>query len=84
MAAKGAIDDRTGFPVGSVCVFDLDGYRHPGHFHVSMWADWDPASRMIYFGGDWQDVEPMPHPSPDITEEAVAAWARQHGGPADL
>jgi hypothetical protein len=39
-----------------ICVFDFCGYSVPGHFPVSMWADWD--GKKVVFGGEWEEVPP--------------------------
>jgi hypothetical protein len=62
------------------CVFDFCGYTEPAHLLVQKWADWDPETNLINFGGEWWDVAPMPHPTGDITEDAVEEWARNHRG----
>lgn len=44
----------------ALCVEDFCGYTTPGHLPVQYWADWCPVTSMVYFGGDWCDVPPLP------------------------
>jgi hypothetical protein len=65
----------------SICVEDFNGYSEPGHFPISYWADWDPDKQMLYFGGDWAHVLPMPSATLPTAEQAHE-WAgleRQSG-----
>lgn len=41
-----------------ICVYDFEGYTEIGHFPVSVWADWDPESGLLYFGGGW-NISPI-------------------------
>lgn len=59
----------------SICVFDFCGYSEPGHFPISMWADWDGEKTV--FGGDWQDIPDMLG-TKEPSEEEVLAWVRKH------
>jgi hypothetical protein len=61
----------------SVCIEDFCGYSSPGHFPVSLSADWFPDEAVTHFTGDWSDTPPMASPT-QPTEEDVWAWARQH------
>lgn len=40
-----------------ICVFDFCGYLEPGHFPISMWADWDGEE--VTFGGEWVNIPPL-------------------------
>ena len=60
-----------------VCVFDFCGYSEPGHFPVSMWADWDGEKTM--FGGEWQGIPEMTGRA-EPSEEEVVQWVKERQG----
>lgn len=43
----------------TICLIDFCGYSEPGHFPTSYWADWNPATKLITFGGEWQEISPV-------------------------
>ena len=36
-----------------ICVEDFSGHIEPGHFFTQYWADYDPLTHILSFGGDW-------------------------------
>lgn len=44
---------------GSICLVDFCGYTSPAHFPITYWADWNPETRLITFGGEWCEVAPV-------------------------
>ena len=53
------------------CIFDFCGYYEPGHFPVSMSADYD--GHKVIFGGDWSDI-PNLVIGHEPTEEEILNW----------
>lgn len=43
----------------SICIVDFCGYTSPSHFPISFWADWQPDTKLITFGGDWYGLPPV-------------------------
>lgn len=39
-----------------LCIEDFSGYIEPGHFFTQYWADYNPVTGLLSFGGDWSDV----------------------------
>lgn len=58
-----------------ICIVDFAGYSEPGHFPVSVFADWD--GMVVRFGGDWEGIPDMPSDE-EPTEDQVFAWADRH------
>lgn len=61
----------------STCLIDFCGYSEPGHYPISYWADWNPATKLVTFGGEWYEVAPvLSEIEPDDAEiEALADFA---------
>lgn len=54
----------------SICLVDFCGYWKPGHFPTSFWADWYPDTKLIIFGGDWHDINPV-YSETEPTDEEI-------------
>lgn len=57
----------------SICVYDFAGtIMSPGR-----WADWQPATGVIQFGGFWHGVPAMTYSGETLpTEAAIETWAK--------
>jgi hypothetical protein len=54
------------------CLEDFCGYSLTDHLPVQYWADWCPATRTVYFGGDWCDVAPWALEAMPTSDEVCA------------
>lgn len=43
----------------SIRLVDFCGYTSPGHFPITYWADWNPSTKLVTFGGEWVEVSPI-------------------------
>jgi hypothetical protein len=63
----------------SVCIVDFNGYCAPSHLPVAYWADYDPNSKLVAFGGVWSSLQPL-YSEFEPTDEEIevlyvyAAW----------
>ena len=60
-----------------ICVVDFCGTYHPSGLPGQYWADWDPATKLVAFGGDWKGIPAM-FSETEPSEAAVYAYADKH------
>jgi len=60
-----------------ICIIDFNGYTSPGHLPIAYWADYDPVTGLVFFGGEFSEVSPVQcdvEPN-DVEIEALQAYA---------
>ena len=78
--ARWKMEARTFRPAreDTICIEDFCGYTSPGHFFTQFWADWSKSEEMLFFGGDWDKIPPMPAVKEPTADDAYT-WALGHG-----
>ena len=60
-----------------VCIVDFCGTYSPSNLPGQYWADWNPLTKLVTFGGDWKGI-PQMFSEAEPTENEVYAYADKH------
>jgi hypothetical protein len=59
----------------TICIQDFCGSTRG--FHVEYWADYDPTTGLVEFGGDWSEIPPTVF-NTQPTDEDISEFANSY------